>query len=104
MILVQMNFAFPKEMMGDALSESAKELALSINQEQGFISKVWIENPENEESGGIYLFKDQSSAEDYVAMHSARMKQMGVEDITVKYFQVNTFLSELNRANLSPFI
>ncbi len=104
MILVQMNFAFPREMMGEVLSESARELALSINQEQGFISKVWIENPDSEESGGIYLFEDQASAENYVAMHSARMTQMGVENISVKYFQVNTFLSELNRANLSPFV
>lgn len=104
MILVQMNFAFPKEMMGDALTENAKDLALTINQEKGFISKIWIEDAENEESGGIYLFEDRASAESYVAMHQERMKQMGVTEMSVKYFEVNQFLSELNRANLQPFI
>lgn len=100
MILVQMNFKFPVEMMGEALSKNAKELAESINHEPGFISKIWIENPQTEESGGIYLFEDQTTAENYVAMHSTRMKQMGVEQVDVKYFAVNEYLSELNQAKL----
>ncbi|GGZ86415.1 monooxygenase [Ignatzschineria indica] len=97
MILVQMNFDFPIEMMGDALTEGAKSLAESINQEPGFLSKIWIENSETAESGGIYLFKDRESAENYVAMHCARVEAMGAKNISVKYFSVNEPLSAINQ-------
>lgn len=100
MILVQINFKFPVEMMGEALTEGAKGLAESINNEEGFISKLWIENSDTEESGGIYLFEDQASAERYVGMHSLRVDSMGATDILVKYFLVNEPLSRINRALL----
>ena len=100
MILVQINFKFPASMMGEVLFDNAKALAESINHEAGFISKIWIENPNTEESGGIYLFENQETAENYVSMHSERLKEMGVDQVEVKYFQVNKPLSQLNQANL----
>lgn len=96
MVLVQINFNFPVEMMGDALSQGAKELAESINLEPGFVAKIWIENSDTAESGGIYLFQDQVSAERYVDMHTQRVVGMGATNIDVKYFQVNQSLSVLN--------
>lgn len=96
MILVQINFDFPVELMGEALTQGAKELAESINQEPGFISKLWIENSETHESGGIYLFEDQDSAENYVLMHTKRVEAMGAKGITIKYFCVNKPLSAIN--------
>lgn len=101
MILVQINFNFPVEMMGAALTEGAKELAESINLEPGFISKLWIENSDTAESGGIYLFEDQQSAENYVDMHSKRVLEMGAENVAVKYFQVNEALSSINNFPLA---
>lgn len=97
MILVQINFDFPVEMMGDALTEGAKPLAESINNEEGFVSKIWIENTETAESGGIYIFKDKNSAENYVAMHTKRVEAMGATNVTCKYFYVNEPLSALNK-------
>ncbi len=97
MILVQMNFDFPVEAMGENLTKNARELAESINHEPGFISKIWIENAEEGESGGIYIFKDRKSAEQYVAMHQERVKKIGASNIVVKYFEVNAPLSSLNR-------
>jgi len=96
MILVQINFGFPPEMMGDSLSENAKPLAESINSEPGFISKIWIENIQTEESGGIYMFKDMDSAQKYVEMHTKRVEAMGAKNITCKYFNVNEPLSIIN--------
>ncbi len=97
MILVQINFDFPVEMMGEALSEGAKGLAESINHEPSFITKIWIENRDAAESGGIYLFDTRKNAEKYVEMHSCRVEKMGATNISVKYFQVNEVLSEINR-------
>lgn len=96
MILVQINFDFPVEMMGDALTQGAKELAQSINQEPGFIAKLWIENSDTAESGGIYLFEDQDSAQNYVEMHTKRVEAMGATNTNVKYFNVNEPLSAIN--------
>jgi hypothetical protein len=97
MVLVQINFDFPVEMMGEALSKNAKDLAESINNEPGFVSKIWIENTNTAESGGIYIFKDMKSAEAYVKMHTERVKHIGATNITCKYFDINEDLSKLNK-------
>lgn len=97
MILVQINFDFPPTMMGEALTNGAKPLAESINNEEGFISKIWIENPETAESGGIYVFENMVSAQKYVAMHTKRVEAMGAGNIVCKYFTVNEPLSLINR-------
>lgn len=97
MILVQMNFDFPAEAMGENLTKGARELAESINSEPGFISKIWIENAATEESGGIYIFEDRDSAEAYVRMHQTRVEAIGATNLSVKYFEVNEPLSRLNK-------
>lgn len=96
MVLLQINFGFPAQMMGEALTSGAKGLAESINNEEGFISKIWIENTQTEESGGIYLFKDMASAQKYATMHLKRVEAMGAKDIECKYFSVNEPLSQIN--------
>lgn len=100
MILVQINFDFSVEMMGNNLVQGATVLAESINLESGFISKIWIENSQTKESGGIYLFDSQSNAERYVAMHTPRVIALGAKNLTVKYFEVNSVLSEINHFSL----
>lgn len=97
MILLQINFDFPTKMMGAALTEGAKPLAESINQEDGFVSKIWIENKETAESGGIYVFKDKASAKKYLEMHTKRVQVMGATNITAKYFEINEPLSLINQ-------
>lgn len=96
MVLLQINFGFPAQMMGEALTSGAKGLAESINNEEGFVSKIWIENTQTEESGGIYLFKDMASAQKYAGMHLKRVEAMGAKDIECKYFSVNEPLSQIN--------
>lgn len=96
MVLLQINFGFPAQMMGEALTSGAKGLAESINNEEGFVSKIWIENTQTEESGGIYLFKDMASAQKYAAMHQKRVEAMGAKDMECKYFSVNEPLSQIN--------
>ncbi|GAA3721854.1 monooxygenase [Oceanisphaera sediminis] len=95
--LLQIDFKFPTEMMGDALTEGAKELANSINQEPGFISKIWTENAETGEAGGIYVFTDKAFAEQYAHMHSQRVAAMGATEIRTKIFDINTTLTDINR-------
>lgn len=97
MILLQINFDFSASMMGDHLTEQAKPLAESINLEEGFISKIWIENDQTSRSGGIYIFDTLAHAQAYAEMHLKRVEGMGAENISVEYFNVNEPLSKLNK-------
>ncbi len=49
--LLQLHFAFNGP-FGDAMAEQLKPLAESINQEPGFLWKVWTESEKNHEAGG----------------------------------------------------
>ena len=77
-----------------------QELAQSIAREPGLIWKLWTENRNTGEAGGIYLFTDQPSAEAYLAMHSRRLKEFGIPTVNAKLFAVNEALSLIDRAPL----
>lgn len=95
-VILQIDFTMPSEMLGDNLSEAARGLAESINTEPGFISKVWTENSETGEAGGIYHFADKASAEAYLAMHRKRVEAMGAENIRGRIFTINETLTAIN--------
>lgn len=97
--LLQIDFPYEGP-WGDDMASALRELAESIGQEPGLLWKIWTENPENHEAGGIYLFSDQATAEAYFAKHLARLDAMGVSQVFAKLFTVNETLSRLNRAQL----
>lgn len=82
---------------GDEMAEAFSDLARSINEEDGFIWKIWTESPETNESGGIYLFETKEAAEKYIEMHSKRLGGFGITDINAKIFAVNSKLTEINK-------
>ncbi|PRW60570.1 monooxygenase [Chlorella sorokiniana] len=98
-VLLQVDFPFEGP-FGDAMAEGMKGLAESIAQEPGLIWKVWTENAEAKEAGGIYLFDSRENAQKYIAMHETRLKGFGVPVVNVKFFDVNVALSEIDKAKL----
>ena len=92
--IVQFDFPFNGP-FGKELADSLKDLAKSIADEPGLIWKIWTENPETSEAGGIYLFKNDRTAQNYIEMHSARLAEFGVENANVKTFQVNERLTQI---------
>ncbi len=82
---------------GQAMAEAMEGLARSIAEEPGLLWKIWTENEATGEAGGIYLFEDIPSAEAYLAMHSARLKDFGVPQVNGKIFAVNQALSQIDR-------
>ena len=98
--LLQLHFAFNGP-FGDEMAEQLKPLAESINQEPGFLWKVWTESEKNHEAGGIYLFTNEKSALAYLDKHTARLKHLGVNEVIAKVFDVNTSLSQINQAKLA---
>ena len=99
MILLQIDFPF-NGVMGEEMSQTFKELAESIRDEKGLIWKIWTQNEETKEAGGIYLFSDAKSAQDYMQMHIERLNGFGVKDIRAKLFEVNEPLSKICKAPL----
>ena len=96
--LLQVHFDYAGS-FGDDMSSQLQELAASINQEPGFIWKIWTENQQNQEAGGIYLFADEDTAQAYLRMHSARLRALGVKEVSGRIFDVNMALSQINHAD-----
>ena len=98
-ILLQIDFVFHGP-WGEAMTQAMRELAESIAEEPGLLWKIWTENPDTHEAGGIYLFTDHSSAEAYLTKHRQRLQGFGIQSVNAKLFAVNTELSQIDRAPL----
>lgn len=88
---------FPYEgPFGEEMTVTMEDLAKSIAHEPGLISKVWTENPETKEAGGVYQFKTRKDAENYLKMHTERLKKSGVSEVRAKFFTVNNGLTKFS--------
>lgn len=93
-VLLQVDFKTDGP-FGREMSEAYTDLAQSITGEPGFLWKIWTESEENREAGGIYLFETKQHAEDYLAMHTARLQSFGITGIRGRIFDVNGPLTEM---------
>ncbi|KPN14963.1 monooxygenase [Bacillus australimaris] len=87
---------------GDEMAKEFSALAKSINEEDGFVWKIWTENPEKNEAGGIYLFDTKEAAQNYLDMHSKRITSFGITDINAKIFDINAHLTNITKGPLKP--
>lgn len=85
---------------GAEFSAAFSDLATDIAGESGLIWKIWTENEERQEAGGIYLFDNQADAQRYLTKHTARLDSFGYTNIRGKIFSVNEQLSQICRASL----
>ena len=81
---------------GHEMVNQFTDLAKGINDEEGLIWKIWTENSEAKEAGGIYLFETKETACKYLSMHTARLKGFGIEKVNGKIFEVNEVLTSIN--------
>lgn len=93
--IVQVDFKMDGS-FGEEMATAFQDLAHSINNEEGMLWKIWTEDAEVKEAGGIYLFASKESAEKYLTMHTARLTSFGITDIRGKVFAVNEALSMIN--------
>jgi len=98
--LLQVDFEFHGP-FGAEMAQALTDLAESINHEPGMIWKIWTESEKDQLGGGIYLFEDETSAQAYLAMHSARLQQMGISDIRGRIFDINQPLSAINQGPMA---
>ena len=93
--LLQVDFEFSGP-FDEEMSSMLVGLAESINHEPGVIWKIWTENEKDQLGGGIYLFEDEITAQNYLEMHAARLKDMGVKEVRGQIFDVNIPLTMIN--------
>ncbi|MFD2551751.1 monooxygenase [Bizionia sediminis] len=92
---------FPhKGKWGDALAQEMTQLIESIVEEPGFIWKFWTENKDTQEAGGVYMFETKEAAENYLNMHTERLKSFGYTNIRSRIFNINQKLSKMGKAPL----
>ncbi|MDD5157323.1 MAG: monooxygenase [Sulfurimonas sp.] len=96
-ILLQIDFPYSGP-VGKEMAEAFDDLANSIAKEKGLMFKIWTENRETKEAGGIYMFEDLSSLDAYLEMHTKRLEGFGVTNIRSKTFEVNEALSKITKA------
>lgn len=80
---------------GEEMASTFSDLARSINEEPGFLWKIWTENEETREAGGIYVFETKEDAKKYEDMHRARMSSLGVTNPNFKIFDINEKLTQI---------
>lgn len=96
MKILQVDFPTPGP-FGAEMSEALKGLAESIAKEPGLIWKLWTENADTGEAGGIYCFESLETLNAYKDMHAARLSDMGVTGLRFKVFDPNIALSKIDR-------
>jgi hypothetical protein len=84
----------------EEFTEAFTDLAKDIATEKGLVWKIWTENEETKEAGGIYLFDNLADANRYLDKHTKRLESFGYSNIRGKIFNVNETLSLIDSAIL----
>lgn len=82
---------------GADAADADRVLASDIAGEHGLRWKLWIEDAEQDRSGGVYLFDSPADAERYAELQRSRLASAGVSDISARFFSVNEPLSQITR-------
>ena len=95
--IVQINFKITTPVADYATMVAP--MADSIGKTPGLEWKVWLFNEQNHEAGGVYLFRDEASANAYLGgeIVATMKKQTTIKDITVKISDVDEKLSSHTR-------
>jgi len=86
---------------GEDLTNMASDLARHLAETPGMVWKIWTENSRTGDCGGVYLFNDESSANDFLKEHLPRLDAMGIKNVRAKVLDVNEGLSQITRAPLA---
>ena len=97
--LLQVDFPYSGP-FGDDFFTQMKGLAEDIETENGLVYKLWTENEETLEAGGIYVFDNLDDDNRYLAKHTTRLESFGFGDIKSKLFKINEELSKITKASL----
>ena len=95
MLQLNFNFSVTKEEYEQAVSPLADKFA----NVPGLIWKIWILNEEKSEAGGIYLFENQASLDEFLAGQLAKTVtgHPALSNFSVKQFGIMKDITEVTR-------
>lgn len=95
--LLQINFNFSVSSM--EYGQAVKSLVDQFEKLPGLVWKIWTMNEENKEAGGIYLFEDQASLNEFLASPLAKTvtSHPALSNFSVKQFAIMKDLTETTR-------
>jgi hypothetical protein len=81
-----------------------EERARSFLDVPGLIWKLWLDEPEKRQSGGIFLFETRSHAEAYAASERGRKAKNNpaLSDVRLEIFDVREELSRITHGPIPP--
>jgi quinol monooxygenase YgiN len=96
--ILQINFKF--NVSREQFEEHASSVAQEFAKIPGCHWKVWLMNEQQSEAGGIYLFADEASVEEYKSspLFAAVVGNPALSDFSVKQFEALEQVSEVTRA------
>ncbi len=95
MLQLNFNFSVSKEEYEQAVSPLADKFA----DVPGLKWKVWILNGEKSEAGGIYMFENQASLDEFLAGPLAKIvtSHHALSDFSVKQFGIMKDITKITR-------
>jgi len=96
-ILLQVNFNY--SVSKEEYEEAIAPLVDKFAKLPGLKWKVWILNSENKEAGGIYMFENQASVDEYLAGSLAKIvtTHPALSNFSIKQFTVMEDASKITR-------
>jgi hypothetical protein len=96
-MILQVNFKF--SISTSEYEQAAESLAGAFAEVPGLRWKVWILNEADNEAGGIYLFEDDASLQDYLAGPLAAQvtSHPAFSDMSAKQFDVMPAATAITR-------
>jgi hypothetical protein len=103
-VLLQVNFKF--NVSSNDFTNAVTPLADSFAKVPGLIWKIWILNEEKSEAGGIMLFGNQSSLDEYLNSSLAETVtgHPALSDFSVKQFGIMKDCTEVTRGPLKKAV
>ena len=86
---------------GEDFTKMASDLARHLSKTPGMLWKIWTENSRTGDCGGVYLFADENSANNFLKEHLLRLDSMGIKNVRAKVLDVNEGLSHITRAPIA---
>lgn len=102
MVILQINYRRPDMPAQEWAARYTDDTAQPFVDMRGLRWKIWIDEPELQLSGGIYLFETRADADAYLqGPIIARMKaNPGLSDLSFRVFEIRERVSKLTRAPL----
>ncbi|MBT8381164.1 MAG: YdhR family protein [Ignavibacteriaceae bacterium] len=96
-ILLQVNFDF--SVSKEEYQKAVAPLADKFAELPGLRWKVWILNSENSEAGGIYMFENQASVDEYLAGPLAKIvtTHPALSNFSIKQFAIMEDVTKITR-------